>query len=50
MSKLFLSKPADVPQQTVQSILINSVLTIVDIFIVGLGIVTAAKSSRTVAP
>jgi hypothetical protein len=40
----------DVPQQTGQSILINSVLTIVDIFVVELGIVTAAKSSRVVAP
>jgi hypothetical protein len=50
MSKLFLFEPADVPQQTVQSILINSVLTIVDIFVVGLGNVTAGKSSRAVSP
>jgi hypothetical protein len=50
MSKLFLSQPSDVPQQTVQSILINSVLTIVDCFVVGLGNITAAKSSRVVAP
>jgi hypothetical protein len=50
MSKLFLSKPTGVPQQTVQSILINSVLTIVDCFVVGLGYVTAAKSSRALVP
>jgi uncharacterized membrane protein len=35
----------DVSQQTVQSILINSVLTIVALFVVGLGNVTAAKRS-----
>jgi hypothetical protein len=40
----------DVPQQIVQSILINSVLTIVDIFVVGLVIVIAAKSSCAMAP
>jgi hypothetical protein len=41
----------DVPQQTVQSILINSVLTIVACFVVGLGNVIAAKrSSCTLAP
>jgi hypothetical protein len=40
----------DVPQQTEQSILINSVLTIVDCFVVGLGNGTAAKSSHALAP
>jgi hypothetical protein len=45
MSKLFSSEPADVPQQTVQSILINSGLTIVACFVVGFGNVTAAKRS-----
>jgi hypothetical protein len=35
----------DVPQQTVHSILINSVLTIVACFVVGVGNVTAAKRS-----
>jgi hypothetical protein len=39
-----------VPQQTVQSILINSVLTIVDCFVVGLGNITAAKTSGAMAP
>jgi hypothetical protein len=39
------------PQQTVHSILINNVLTIVACFVVGLGKVTAAKiSSCTLAP
>jgi hypothetical protein len=39
------------PQQTVQSTLINSVLTIVACFVVGLGNVTAAKrSSCALAP
>jgi hypothetical protein len=40
----------DGPQQTVQSILINSVLTIVDCLVVGLGNVTVAKSSRALVP
>jgi hypothetical protein len=41
----------DVPQQTVQSILINSSLTIVACFVVGLENVTAAKrSSCALAP
>jgi hypothetical protein len=50
MSKLFLSEPADVPQQTVQSILINSFLTIVTCFVIGLGNVTAAKIYCALAP
>jgi hypothetical protein len=35
----------DIPQQIVQSILINSVLTIVSCFVVGVGNVTATKRS-----
>jgi hypothetical protein len=50
MSKLFLSKPVDDPQQTVQSILINSALIIVACFVVGVGNVTATIRSRTLAP
>jgi hypothetical protein len=51
MSRLFLSYPANIPQQTVQIILINSVLTIVACFVVGLGNVTTAKrSSCALAP
>jgi hypothetical protein len=45
MSKLFLSQPTDIRQQTVQSILINNVQTIVACFVVGVGNVTAAKRS-----
>jgi hypothetical protein len=40
----------DVPQQTVQSILINSVLTIIDCFVAGLENLTATKSSCTMSP
>jgi hypothetical protein len=40
----------DVSQQTVQSILINSALTIVSCFVVGVGNVTAAIRSCALAP
>jgi hypothetical protein len=40
----------DVPQQTVQSILTNSALTIVACFVVGVGNVTSAIRSHALAP
>jgi hypothetical protein len=40
----------EVPQQTVQSILINSALTIVACFVVGVGNVTSAIRSCALAP